>query len=122
MQARVEPMGHFVRKCVSYSSWGRIVTELIIDSACVSVWSLRCSPEARMQRFIAPWLAAEHHRLHHVEQWPDSPRKQAVVRAIRSTLESLSRHRRADQEGFSCFLCDARKTNPKVLTMRPSVE
>jgi len=75
-----------------------------------------------MQQFSAAWLAAEHHRLHHVEQWPDSPRKQAVIGAIRSKLDSLARYPRTPQERFSCFLCDARTTKLKVLEIRPTRE
>jgi hypothetical protein len=35
------------------------------------------------------WIASEHHRLHTVEGWPDSPYKDATLRAIQSTLASL---------------------------------
>ena len=45
-----------------------------------------------MQAFNTEWLAYEHQRLHKVEQWLDSPRKQALLGAIRSTLARLSRH------------------------------
>jgi len=40
---------------------------------------------------ISDWIAMEHHRLHLIEKWPDSPRKEANLAAIRSTLASLSR-------------------------------
>ena len=76
--------------------------------------------QARMQKFSAAWLASEHHRLHHAEQWPDSARKKAVIGAIQSTLDSLSRYPHTAQENFICFLCETRKTNPKVLKMRPN--
>jgi hypothetical protein len=36
------------------------------------------------------WIASEHHRLHTVEAWPDSPHKDATLRAIHSTLASLA--------------------------------
>jgi hypothetical protein len=75
-----------------------------------------------MQKFRPSWFATEHHRLHHVEQWPDSPRKRTVIEAIQSTLDSLARHPHAAQESFSCFLCEARKTKPKVIQMRPNRE
>lgn len=75
-----------------------------------------------MQMFSAAWLASEHHRLHDVEQWPDCARKQAVIGAIQSTLDSLSRYPHTAQQSFSCFLCEARKTTPKVLKMRPNRE
>ncbi len=75
-----------------------------------------------MEKFSAGWLAAEHHRLHNVEQWPDSPRKQAVIGAIQSTLDSLARYPRTAHENFVCFLCETRKTKAKVLEMRPNRE
>jgi hypothetical protein len=75
-----------------------------------------------MQKFSTAWLASEHHRLHHVEQWPDSPRKQAVIEAIRSSLDSLSVYPRKSQESFICFVCETRKTKSKVLEMRPTRE
>jgi len=52
------------------------------------------------------WLAAEHARLHVVETWPDSPRKAAVMRAIRSSISSLSVH---DGAGFTCALCQSQR-------------
>jgi hypothetical protein len=59
-----------------------------------------------MQDFkCAQQLASEHYRLHTVDQWPDSPRKQAALDAIQSTLESLSRHPATSQTGFACMLC-----------------
>jgi hypothetical protein len=70
-----------------------------------------------MQEFNNEWLASEHQRLHSVEQWPDSPRKQAVLDAIQSTLDSLSRHPGAAQGKFSCFLCESRKT--KLIVLEP---
>ena len=73
-----------------------------------------------MQKFSAAWLATEHHRLHHVEQWPDSPRKQAVLAAIQSTLDSLARYARTAHENFICVLCETRKTKAKVLEMPPN--
>ena len=36
------------------------------------------------------WLAMEHYRLHAVEEWPDSPRKKAVLAAIHCKLKSLA--------------------------------
>jgi hypothetical protein len=71
-----------------------------------------------MQEFNNQWLASEHHRLHNIEQWPDSPRKQAVLDAIQSALNSISHRPGALQEGFSCFLCESRKTKLKVLEHR----
>jgi hypothetical protein len=38
------------------------------------------------------WFATEHYRLHSVEEWPDSPHKEAALYAIRSSLDSLTRN------------------------------
>lgn len=35
------------------------------------------------------WIAMEHYRLHTVEAWPDSPRKNASLAAIHSALGAL---------------------------------
>ena len=35
------------------------------------------------------WIASEHHRLHTVEGWPESPYKEATLRAIHSSLARL---------------------------------
>ena len=37
----------------------------------------------------AEWVAAEHHRLHVVEEWPESPHKKVALAAIQSSLYSL---------------------------------
>lgn len=63
-------------------------------------------------------FAAEHHRLHSVEQWPDGRRKEAVVKAIESTLDSLSRHPAVSQGNFCCIVCQNRKANLTVLVPR----
>jgi hypothetical protein len=68
-----------------------------------------------MQEFKNGWLAAEHQRLHNVEEWPDNSRKQAILGAIRSTLDSLSRHPGTAQGKFSCFLCESTMTKLVVL-------
>ena len=78
--------------------------------------------QAGMQAFNTGWLASEHQRLHNAEQWPDSPRKQAVLGAVQSTLDSLSRHPGTAQGKFSCFLCESRNTKLKVLEVRANRE
>ncbi len=58
------------------------------------------------------WIASEHHRLHTVEGWPDSPHKDATLRAIRSTLASLG------ETGVSappCQVCLSRRRPPTVV-------
>ena len=51
------------------------------------------------------WLAIEHYRLHSVEGWPESPRKDKALAAIRSSLASLSRI----SEPLDCLICASRK-------------
>jgi hypothetical protein len=41
------------------------------------------------------WLAAEFHRLRLVEEWPESPRKDATLQAVRSSISRLLGDRRA---------------------------
>jgi hypothetical protein len=36
----------------------------------------------------AEWVAAEHYRLHVIEQWPEGPRKAVALSATRSSLQS----------------------------------
>jgi hypothetical protein len=73
-----------------------------------------------MQEFSRDWLASEHQRLHHVERWPDSPRKHAVLGAIQSTLNSLSRRPASEAEAFACFICQGNNTKLVVLEALPS--
>jgi hypothetical protein len=63
-------------------------------------------------------LAMEHYRLHVIEQWPDSARKEAGIAAVRSTIESLERSAPAGQPAFECIVCAAR--NKKRAGSRPS--
>jgi hypothetical protein len=66
----------------------------------VKVW------EANMQN---QWVAMEHYRLHVVEEWPDSPYKQATLAAIQSTLTSLSREACPVKNQVQCTICASRK-------------
>lgn len=68
-----------------------------------------------MQEFNRDWLASEHQRLHNVERWPDSPRKQAILGAIQSTLKSLSRHPATESGTFGCFTCQSKIAKLVVL-------
>lgn len=65
-------------------------------------------------------LAAEHSRLHSVEQWPDGPRKQAALDAIRSALAGLARLPATSEGNFACILCQNRRMNLTVLEPRGS--
>jgi len=53
------------------------------------------------------WIAAEHHRLHTVESWPDSPHKEATLLAIHSKLASLAQDHGASTP--SCEVCLSRR-------------
>ena len=61
------------------------------------------------------WLAAEHSRLHLIEQWPDGPRKEAALAAARSAMDGLLRGARSDEPGFRCFVCSNRRTGPAIV-------
>lgn len=90
---------------------------------CMLAFGSQSAPcQTGMQEFNTEWLAGEHQRLHNVEQWPDSPRKQAVLGAIQSTLDSLSRHPGTARGKFSCFLCQSTKTKLIVLEPRANRE
>jgi hypothetical protein len=55
------------------------------------------------------WLTTEHNRLHVIEEWPDGPMKDAALRAIRSSLESLMRNVPAEMHLPICEVCLSRK-------------
>ena len=63
------------------------------------------------------WLKTEHDRLHVIEQWPDGPHKLAVLKAIRSSLESLIR-KVPSTVGLDCEICLNRKTTLEVVAAR----
>lgn len=67
------------------------------------------------------WIAMEHHRLHLIEEWPDSPHKQAALAAIHSTLEGLLRtHRHGDLP--VCEVCLSRPNAPVLVQFPKSLE
>ena len=68
---------------------------------------------------IRQWMNVEHYRLHCIEEWPDSPHKEAVLAGIRSALESLESSSLAPLETPQCIVCASRKTEATVL-MFPS--
>jgi len=57
---------------------------------------------------LSEWIMGEHHRLHIVEEWPAGPYKEAVLAAIRSTLDSLMRDFRAAVNRPACAICHNR--------------
>jgi len=64
---------------------------------------------------IFEWIAAEHHRLHLVEEWPESAYKQAALAAIISTLQGLLRTQHPAGNVPLCDVCQNRKkTAPLV--------
>jgi hypothetical protein len=50
------------------------------------------------------WFAVEHHRLHIIETWPEGPRRQSALAAVRSALHGLLRAG-PDLECFDCYVC-----------------
>ena len=59
---------------------------------------------------LGEWITGEHHRLHIVEEWPDGAYKEAVLTAIRSTLNGLARDFRAAINPPVCIVCNSRKS------------
>jgi len=51
------------------------------------------------------WFKTEHHRLHVIEEWPDSPQKQAALAAVHSKLASLARNLPAGADRLHCEIC-----------------
>ena len=68
---------------------------------------------------LRQWVKTEHHRLHCVEGWPDSPYKEAVLAAIRSALERLE----TAFEPFdspACMVCATRRNQAGKVFVFPS--
>jgi hypothetical protein len=61
------------------------------------------------------WLAAEHTRIHLMEQWPDGPRKETALAAARSAIDGLLRSARSDESGFRCLVCANRRNGPAIV-------
>ncbi len=61
------------------------------------------------------WFNTEHHRLHVVEEWPDSPHKQAALAAIRSKLASLARDLPSGSHVLDCEVCLSREEHSGVV-------
>jgi hypothetical protein len=60
------------------------------------------------------WIAAEHHRLHLVEDWPESPHKTAALAAIQSSLQSLA-HTTTGETYAPCEICLNRRKAPVAI-------
>jgi hypothetical protein len=61
------------------------------------------------------WIASEHHRLHTVEGWPDSPYKEATLHAIHSTLASLAQGPGVAGSLPPCEMCLSRRRSLGVV-------
>jgi hypothetical protein len=62
------------------------------------------------------WIASEHHRLHTVEGWQDSSYKEATLRAIHSTLASLTQDPMVAASLPACEVCLSRRKVSTVVT------
>jgi len=69
----------------------------------------------RQENRIAQSIKMEHYRLHVVEEWPDSPHKQAVLAATRSTLGRLQTDLPSGFELPRCMVCSSRRAGSAVL-------
>ena len=58
----------------------------------------------------AEWVAAEHYRLHVIEEWPESPRKAVALSAIQSSLQSLLQNHQPDGLLPGCEICLSRES------------
>jgi hypothetical protein len=69
------------------------------------------------------WFKTEHHRLHVVEEWPDSPHKQAALASIRSKLASLACHLPSGSHVLDCEVCLNRVDHSRVFAfpLAPSI-
>lgn len=61
------------------------------------------------------WFTTEHHRLHVVEEWPDSPHKEAALAAIRSKLASLARNLPSGSHLVDCEACLNREDHSGIV-------
>ena len=87
------------------------------QSCIVEAWQVMYMQQFnRANEMLGQWMRAEHHRLHCVEAWPDSPQKEAVVAAIHSVLERLKAS--ATFEPPHCMVCASRRAKAVVLEFR----
>jgi hypothetical protein len=69
-------------------------------------------------KLLYSWIAAEHARLHLVAAWPHSQYKEACMRAILSSIHSLSIGQNAVP--FRCMAClEPRKLRAMRRSMQP---
>ncbi len=65
------------------------------------------------------WIAIEHHLMHVIETWPDGPRKDAGLAAVRSALDALEGAASVAAPVFVCEVCAARPRRAPILEFRP---
>jgi hypothetical protein len=56
----------------------------------------------------AEWVAAEHYRVHVIDEWRDGPRKAVALSAIHSSLQSLLQNHQPDGLLAACEICLSR--------------
>jgi hypothetical protein len=66
---------------------------------------------------LEQWTKMGHYRLHCAERWPDSDYKEAVLAAIRSTLNTLEAASMAPVEERRCMICASLRTPVLVLEL-----
>ena len=72
---------------------------------------------ARTDEQLEQWIKMEHYRLHCAERWPDSDYKEAVLAAIRSTLNTLEAASLAPVRAPALVLeLPARSQSPAAIT------
>ena len=76
-------------------------------------------PTDRMNENLRQLMKTEHYRLHCAEGWAESPYKDAVLAAVRTTLERLEAAAVQPFEAPACTVCATRRTQARVL-MFPS--
>ena len=66
------------------------------------------------------WIGMEHYRMHLFEAWPDGPRKEANLAAVRSALKALEQAAPVAAPLFVCEICAARRRTAPVIEFRPN--
>lgn len=68
-----------------------------------------------MAMMYTEWLAMEHYRMHLIERWPDSDRKEASLAAVRSAIAGLESAAPAEASAFFCDVCHSRRRSATVI-------
>ncbi len=67
------------------------------------------------------WIAMEHYRMHLIEMWPDGPRKDVGLAAVRSALDALEGAAPVGEPVFVCEVCAARRRVVPIFEFRPHI-